>query len=104
MLTLVLAVKMDPYCVLQSGKESVKTKRAHGMVLAWLHPYPTITHAAAQRDLLENAANGSLSSAGGGRSPNWHQTVRLELQPGDSEIAVQVCHCITSINATSEIH
>ncbi len=27
------AVKMDPYCVLQSGKESVKTKRAHGMQL-----------------------------------------------------------------------
>ena len=27
------AVKMDPYCVLQSGKESVKTKRAHGMHL-----------------------------------------------------------------------
>ena len=25
------AVRMDPYCVLQSGKESVKTKRAHGL-------------------------------------------------------------------------
>ena len=30
------AVKMDPYCVLQSGKESVKTKRAHGMQLSAL--------------------------------------------------------------------
>ena len=35
------AVKMDPYCVLQSGKESVKTKRAHGMQL----PALIITHA-----------------------------------------------------------
>ena len=31
------AVKMDPYCVLQSGKESVKTKRAHGMQLPSTH-------------------------------------------------------------------
>lgn len=29
---LLSAVKMDPYCVLQSGKETVKTKRAHGMI------------------------------------------------------------------------
>ena len=35
------AVKMDPYCVLQSGKESVKTKRAHGMQL----PSTQSTHA-----------------------------------------------------------
>lgn len=27
---------------------------------------------------------------GGGRSPNWHQTVTLQLQPGDNDIAVQV--------------
>ena len=30
---------------------------------------------------------------GGGRSPNWHQTVTLQLQPGDNDIAVQVRCC-----------
>lgn len=76
---MLLAVKMDPYCVLQSGKESVKTKRAHGMVLAWLHPGPTRTHAAAQRDLLENAANDFFVSC------RWWQESELA---SDSEVGV----------------
>ena len=34
-----------------------------------------------------------LLVTGGGRSPNWHQTVTLQLQPGDNDIAVQVWYC-----------
>ena len=94
------AVRMDPYCVIQSGSESVKTKRAHGTTPPMFeHHKQDIATAITCMQVKMQPSQVDICT-GGGRSPNWHQTVTLNLQPGDNDIAVQVRCCTMYSNIT----
>lgn len=83
---------MDPYCTLQLGGASAKTKKAYGD-----YQSPNSAQSKSTGENFTGLSQGAVAClyyytllSGGGRNPNWRECLRLEMQPGCNELSVTV--------------
>ena len=78
---------MTPYCQLQLGSSRGKTKVASGRA-----PHLCTKICPATPLLVRNNSLLSIQHvhAAGGRNPNWQDCVKLDAQPGTTELYISV--------------